>query len=99
MQTEAIIEAAITVTEAHKDWRFVPEIMVPLITDLKELNYIKGIIVAAAEAVLKAHDSDLKYMIGTMVETPQMCIRDRIFCSSKNMCSVRTRPMPSAPNL
>lgn len=46
MQTEAIIEAAITVTEAHKDWRFVPEIMVPLITDLKELNYIKGIIVA-----------------------------------------------------
>ena len=74
MQTEAIIEAAITVTEAHKDWRFVPEIMVPLITDLKELKYIKGIIVAAAEAVLKAHDSDLKYMIGTMVETPRAAL-------------------------
>jgi len=74
MQTEAIIEAAITVTEAHKDWRFVPEIMVPLITDLKELKYIKSIIVAAAEAVLKAHDSDLKYMIGTMVETPRAAL-------------------------
>ena len=74
MQTEAIIEAAITVTRSHPDWRFVPEIMVPLITDVKELKYIKGIIVAAADAVLKAHDSELQYMVGTMVETPRAAL-------------------------
>ena len=74
MQAEAVIEAAIEVTDEHPDWTFVPEIMVPLVTDEAELKYIKNIIVAAADEVIRKSGSKLEYKVGTMMETPRSAL-------------------------
>ena len=74
MQTKAVIRAAINVQKAHADWNVVPEIMIPLVGDIKELKYVKDIVVATADAEIAAAGVSLKYEVGTMVEIPRACI-------------------------
>ena len=74
MQTKAVIRAAINVKKAHADWNLVPEIMIPLVGDVKELKYVKNIVVATADAEIAAAGIELKYEVGTMIEIPRACI-------------------------
>ncbi len=74
MQTKAVIRAAIKVQNAHKDWNLVPEIMVPLVGEAKELKFVKEIIVKTADEEIAAAGSDLKYEVGTMIEIPRACL-------------------------
>ena len=74
MQTKAVIRAAINVKKAHADWDLVPEIMIPLVGEVKELKYVKEIVVKTADAEIAAAGADLKYEVGTMIEIPRACI-------------------------
>ena len=74
MQTKAVIRAAINVSKKHPDWNIVPEIMIPLVCELKELKYVKNIVVETADAEIKAANSDLKYQVGTMIEIPRAAL-------------------------
>ena len=74
MQTRAVIRAAIAVKKNHPDWNVVPEIMIPLIGDVKELKYVKKFVVDAADEEIKAAGSDLKYEVGTMIEIPRAAL-------------------------
>ncbi|MBQ7225469.1 MAG: pyruvate, phosphate dikinase [Clostridia bacterium] len=74
MQTRAVIRAAINVKNAHPDWNIVPEIMIPLVGEIKEFNFVKKIVVAVADEEIEAAGSDLKYEVGTMMEIPRACI-------------------------
>ncbi|MCL2864850.1 MAG: pyruvate, phosphate dikinase [Lachnospiraceae bacterium] len=74
MQTKAVIRAAIQTQKAHPDWNVVPEIMIPLISELNEFNFVKKVVVEAADAEIAAAGSDLKYEVGTMIEIPRACI-------------------------
>ena len=74
MQTKAVIRAAINVKKAHPDWNIVPEIMIPLVGDVKELKYVKKFVVETADAEIAAAGSDLKYEVGTMIEIPRAAL-------------------------
>ncbi len=74
MQTKAVIRAAINVKKAHADWNIVPEIMIPLTGEVKELKFVKDIVVATADAEIAAAGVDLKYEVGTMMEIPRACL-------------------------
>ena len=74
MQTKAVIRAAINVKKNHKNWNIVPEIMIPLVGEVKELKYVKDVVVATADAEIKAAGVDLKYEVGTMIEIPRACL-------------------------
>ena len=74
MQTKAVIRAAINVKKAHADWNLVPEIMIPLVGDIKELKFVKDVVVATADAEIKAAGADLKYEVGTMIEIPRAAL-------------------------
>ena len=74
MQTKAVIKAAINVKKAHPDWNIVPEIMIPLVCEVKELKFVKKIVVETADEVIKAAGSDLKYAVGTMIEIPRAAL-------------------------
>ncbi len=74
MQTRAVIRAAINVKKAHPDWDIVPEIMIPLIGDIKELKYVKKFVVETADAEIVAANADLKYEVGTMIEIPRAAL-------------------------
>ena len=74
MQTTAVIRAAINVQKAHSDWTVKPEIMIPLVGDVKELKYVKKIVVETADAEIAAAGSDLKYEVGTMIEIPRAAL-------------------------
>ena len=74
MQTRAVIRAALNVKKAHPDWNIVPEIMIPLVGELKELKYVKDIVVAVADEEIKNAGSDLKYEVGTMIEIPRAAL-------------------------
>jgi len=74
MQTKAVIRAAINVQNKHADWKVVPEIMIPLVGEGKELKFVKDLVVATADAEIAAAKSDLKYEVGTMIEIPRACI-------------------------
>ena len=74
MQTKAVIKAAINVKKNHPDWNIVPEIMIPLVGEIKELKYVKDIVVATADEVIKAAGADLKYEVGTMIEIPRAAL-------------------------
>ncbi|MBQ3492853.1 MAG: pyruvate, phosphate dikinase [Clostridia bacterium] len=74
MQTKAVIRAAINVQNKHADWKVVPEIMIPLVGEGKELKFVKDLVVATADAEIAATKSDLKYEVGTMIEIPRACI-------------------------
>ena len=74
MQTRAVIKAALKVQAAHPDWKMVPEIMIPLVGEVKELKYVKGVVVETADAIIKEAGSDMKYLVGTMIEIPRAAI-------------------------
>ena len=74
MQTKAVIRAAINVKKAHPDWTIVPEIMIPLVGDIKELKYVKKFVVETADAEIAAAGADLKYEVGTMIEIPRAAL-------------------------
>jgi len=74
MQTKAVIRAAINVQKAHADWKIVPEIMIPLIGDIKEFKYVKKFVVETADAEIAAAGIDLKYEVGTMIEIPRAAL-------------------------
>ena len=68
MQTKAVIRAAIAVQKRHPEWNMVPEIMIPLVSEDKELKFVKKVVVETADAEIKAAGSDLKYEVGTMID-------------------------------
>jgi pyruvate,orthophosphate dikinase len=74
MQTRAIIEAAINVQKAHPEWKVVPEIMIPLVGEVKELAYVKGVVVSTADQIIKDSGVELTYMVGTMIEIPRAAL-------------------------
>ena len=74
MQTEAVIKAAINVQKAHPDWNIVPEIMIPLVGEVKELKFVKKTVTDTADAIIAESGMDLKYKVGTMIEIPRAAI-------------------------
>ncbi len=74
MQTRAVIRAAINVQKKHTDWSIVPEIMIPLVGDVKELKYVKNVVVEVADEEIKAAGSNMKYEVGTMIEIPRAAL-------------------------
>ena len=87
MQTRAVIRAAINVKKAHPDWNLVPEIMIPLVGEVKELKFVKDIVVATADAEINAANADLKYEVGTMIEIPRAALTaDEIATEAEFFC-------------
>ena len=74
MQTRAVIKAALNVKKAHPDWDIVPEIMIPLVGEVKELAYVKSIVVKTADEVIAASNEKLTYKVGTMIEIPRAAL-------------------------
>ena len=74
MQTTAIIKAALNIQAKHADWTMVPEIMIPLVGEVKELKFVKDVVVKTADELIKAAGSDMKYLVGTMIEIPRAAI-------------------------
>ena len=74
MQTTAVIEAAINVQKRHPDWKMVPEIMIPLTGEAKELAFVKDIVVKTADAIIASSGTKLEYLVGTMIEIPRACV-------------------------
>ena len=87
MQTKAVIKAAIAVQKRHADWKVVPEIMIPLVGDVKELQFVKKVVVATADEVIKEANVELKYEVGTMIEIPRATlIADEIAKEAEFFC-------------
>ncbi|MBR6747714.1 MAG: pyruvate, phosphate dikinase, partial [Clostridia bacterium] len=74
MQTRAVIKAALAVQAKHPEWTMVPEIMIPLVGEIKELKYVKDIVVSTADEIIAAAGSNMKYMVGTMIEIPRAAL-------------------------
>ena len=74
MQTTAIISAAINVQKKHPDWNMLPELMIPLVGDAKELKFVKDVIIATADKLIAASGLDMKYEVGTMIEIPRAAL-------------------------
>ena len=74
MQTRAVIKAALSVQARHPEWTMVPEIMIPLVGEVKELKYVKDFVVKAADEIIAAANSDMKYLVGTMIEIPRAAL-------------------------
>ena len=87
MQTSAVIRAAINVQKAHPEWKMRPEIMIPLVGDVKELKYVKNVVVATADAEIAAAGVALEYEVGTMIEIPRACLTaDEIAANADFFC-------------
>ncbi len=87
MQTAAVIRAAINVQKNHPDWNVKPEIMIPLVGDVKELKYVKSVVVATADAEIAAAGAKLDYEVGTMIEIPRACLTaDEIAANADFFC-------------
>ncbi len=87
MQTKAVIRAAINVKKAHSDWDIKPEIMIPLICDVKELKFVKKVVVETADAEIAAAGIDMKYEVGTMIEIPRAALTaDEIATEAEFFC-------------
>ena len=87
MQTAAVIRAAINVSKKHPDWKIVPEIMIPLVGDIKELKYVKNIVVETADAEIKAAGVEMVYEVGTMIEVPRAALTaDKIAEEAEFFC-------------
>ena len=74
MQTRAVIKAALNVNAAHPDWNIIPEIMIPLVGEVKELKYVKDVVVKTADEIISSVRSDMKYKVGTMIEIPRAAL-------------------------
>ena len=87
MQTKAVIRAAINVKKAHDDWAVRPEIMIPLVGDIKELKYVKKVVVETADAEIAAAGIELEYQVGTMIEIPRAALTaDEIAAEADFFC-------------
>ena len=87
MQTRAVIRAALKVQAAHKDWNMVPEIMIPLSADVKELKFVEDVVKATADEEIKAAGSNMKYEVGTMIEIPRAALTaDKIAEQAEFFC-------------
>ena len=87
MQTAAVIRAAINVKKAHADWNVKPEIMIPLVGDVKELKFVKKVVVETADAEIAAAGVELAYEVGTMIEIPRACLTaDEIAANADFFC-------------
>ena len=87
MQTKAVIKAAINVKKNHPDWNVKPEIMIPLVGDVKELKYVKKVVVETADAVIAEAGADLEYEVGTMIEIPRAALTaDEIAANADFFC-------------
>ena len=87
MQTKAVIKAAINVKKNHPDWNVKPEIMIPLVGDVKELKFVKKVVVETADAVIAEAGSDLQYEVGTMIEIPRAALTaDEIAANADFFC-------------
>ena len=87
MQTKAVIRAAIATKKNHPDWTMVPEIMIPLVGDVKELKYVKDVVVKTADAEIAAAGIELRYEVGTMIEIPRACLTaDQIAQEAEFFC-------------
>ncbi|MCD8108248.1 MAG: pyruvate, phosphate dikinase [Oscillospiraceae bacterium] len=87
MQTNAVIKAAINVAKKHPDWNIVPEIMIPLVGEVKELKFVKDVVVKTADEVIKEAGVDLKYEVGTMIEIPRAALTaDEIATEAEFFC-------------
>ena len=87
MQTSAVIRAAINVKKAHPDWNIVPEIMIPLVCEIKELKFVKKVVVDTADAEIAAAGIDMKYEVGTMIEIPRAALTaDEIATEAEFFC-------------
>ena len=87
MQTRAVIRAAIAVEKNHPEWNLVPEIMIPLVGEIKEYSFVKKLVVETANEVIKASGVDLKYEVGTMMEIPRACLTaDEIAVDAEFFC-------------
>ena len=87
MQTKAVIRAAINVQKAHADWKVVPEIMIPLACDAKELKFVRDIVIATANAEIEAAGAELHYEVGTMMEIPRACLTaDEVAANADFFC-------------
>ena len=87
MQTAAVIRAAINVSKKHPDWKIVPEIMIPLVGDIKELKYVKNIVIETADAEIKAAGVEMEYEVGTMIEVPRAALTaDKIAEEAEFFC-------------
>ena len=74
MQTRAVIKAALNVNAKHPDWHIVPEIMIPLVGEVKELKYVKDVVVKTADEIISSVKSEMKYKVGTMIEIPRAAL-------------------------
>ena len=74
MQTKAVIKAALNVQAKHPEWNMVPEIMIPLVGEVKELKYVKDVVVKTADEIIKAAGSNMTYKVGTMIEIPRAAL-------------------------
>lgn len=87
MQTRAIIKAALAVKARHADWELVPEIMIPLVGETKEMKFVKDVVAKTADELIKAAGSDLKYEVGTMIEIPRAALTaDEIATEAEFFC-------------
>lgn len=87
MQTKAVIKAAIAVQKKHSEWNIVPEIMIPLVGELKEFKFVKDIVVKTADEVIAQSGIDLKYEVGTMIEIPRACLTaDEVASEAEFFC-------------
>ena len=87
LQTRAIIKAALAVKARHADWELVPEIMIPLVGETKEMRFVKDVVVKTADELIKAAGSDLKYEVGTMIEIPRAALTaDEIATEAEFFC-------------
>ena len=87
MQTRAVIKAALNVKKRHPDWNVVPEIMIPLVGEIKELAFVKKTVVATADETIKSANSNLKYEVGTMIEIPRAALTaDQIATEAEFFC-------------
>ena len=74
MQTRAVIKAALAVQKRHPEWNMVPEIMIPLVGEVKELKYVKDVVVRVADELIKESGTEMKYLVGTMIEIPRAAL-------------------------
>jgi pyruvate,orthophosphate dikinase len=93
MQTKAVIRAAIKVQKDHPEWKVVPEIMVPLVGEVKEFIFVKNVVVETAKAEIEAAGSDLEYMVGTMMEIPRACLTADVIAKEADFFSFGTNDL------